>query len=262
MSTSPDYLFEDPPIPNQKYVCISILTNKNFKQEADKPPNTIRTIKIRGCYDTIEDAKKRAEYLRNCDPNGVSVFVADVGKWLPFDDDPENAKEQDYQNKRLNEMMKGYMENQEKAKEFHEQRKNDMIMKTLKENEAKEQRNKSRQARRDAGEVVDDEAEENEFLKQHTKGPSTATVQDLEKNVVQESSAKVVNKQELSEKESIIKSKEKDIKQSKADIQKTQEEVAKYQQKNEKVKKELEEAKRIFEEMMEASKNSKLAGNK
>ena len=159
-------------------------------------------------------------------------------------------------------MMKGYMENQEKAKEFHEQRKNEMIMKTLKENEAKEQRNKSRQERRNAGEVVDDEAEENEFLKQNAKGPSTTTAQDVEKNVVQESGTKVVNKQELSEKESIIKSKEKDIKQSKADIQKTQEEVAKYQQKNEKVKKELEEAKKIFEEMMEASKNSKLGGNK
>ena len=254
MSNMQDYLFEDPPVSNQKYVCISILTNKNFKQEADKPPNTIRTIKIRGCYDTIEDAKKRAEYLRNCDPNGVSVFVADVGKWLPFDDDPENAKEQDYQNKRLNEMMKGYMENQEKAKEFHEQRKNEMIMKTLKENEAKEQRNKARQARRDAGETVDDEAEEKEFLKSQAL---PVPVKESEQNINQESK-KTVNKKELIEKESVIKSKEKDIKESKVDLQKTQEELAKQTQKNEKIKKELEEARKVFEEMMEESKKSKL----
>ena len=136
MST-PDYLFEDPPVNNQKYVCISILTPKNFKQEEGKKPVTMHTMKVRGSYDTYEEAAKRADFLRNIDSN-INVYVGEVGKWLPFDDDPENAKDQNYQNKRLNEMMKGYLENQEKAKEFHEQRKNEMIMKTLKENEAKE----------------------------------------------------------------------------------------------------------------------------
>jgi hypothetical protein len=123
-------------------------------------------------------------------------------------------------------------------------------MKSLKENEAKETRNKERQVRRDAGEVVDDEAEEKEYLKQNSKV-------ELEENIVQETNQdvkKLVNKKELTEKESVIKSKEKDIKDSKADLQKTQEEVAKYQQKNEKVKKELEEARKVFEEMMAASK--------
>jgi hypothetical protein len=249
MSTEPDYLFEDPSVPNQKFVCISVLTPKNFKQEEGKPPVTISTMKVRGSYDSYEDAKKRADFLRNVDPN-INVYVGEVGKWLPFDDDPEKAKDHDYQNKRLNEMMKGYLENQEKAKEFHEQRKNEMIMKTLKENEEKQKRNKDRQARRDAGEVVDDEVEEKEYLKQNSKI-------ELEENIVQETNQdvkKLVNKKELTEKESVIKSKEKDIKDSKADLQKTQEEVAKYQQKNEKVKKELEEARKVFEEMMAASK--------
>ena len=245
MSTDPDYLFEDPAVPNQKYVCISVLTPKNFKQEEGKPPVTISTMKVRGCYDSYEDAKKRADFLRGIDSN-VNVYVGEVGKWLPFDDDPEHAKDHDYQNKRLNEMMKGYLENQEKAKEFHEQRKNDMIMKTLKENEEKDKRRKERQTRRDAGEEVDDDVEEKEFMKNQS--------QLLEQNVNQESN-KVVNKKELSEKENLIKSKEKDIKENKAELQKTKEEVAKYQQKNEKIKKELEEAKRVFEEMMAASKS-------
>jgi hypothetical protein len=52
-------------------------------------------------------------------PPNVNVFVGEVGKWLAFDDDPENAKDHDYQNKRLNNIMKGYLENQEKANEFH-----------------------------------------------------------------------------------------------------------------------------------------------
>jgi hypothetical protein len=242
MST-PDYLFEDPSVPNQKYVCISVLTPKNFKQEEGKPPVTISTMKVRGSYDSYEEAKKRADFLRNIDSN-INVYVGEVGKWLPFDDDPELAKDHDYQNKRLNEMMKGYLENQEKAKEFHEQRKNDMIMKTLKENEEKDKRKKDRQSRRDAGEIVDDDVEENEFMKQQN-----------EQNINQEVK-KIVNKKELVEKETVIKSKEQEIKDNKTELLKTQEEVAKYQQKNEKIKKELEDAKKVFEEMLAASKKS------
>jgi len=245
MSTQ-DYLYEDPQVPGQKYVCISVLTPKNFKQEEGKEPVTISTMKVRGCYDSVEEAKKRADFLRNIDPN-INVYVGEVGKWLPFDDDPEKAKDHDYQNKRLNEMMKGYLENQEKAKEFHEQRKNEMIMKTHKENEEKIARNKARQARRDAGETVDDEAEEKVFLEgQKLKNQNVEVVKD--------------KKKALLEKEEEIKEKEKEIKETKAEVLKTQEEYNKYQQKNEKVKKELEDAKKVFEEMLAASKDAKSNG--
>ena len=248
MSDTVDYLYEDPQVPNQKFVCISVLTPKNFKQEDGKPPVTISTMKVRGCYDTYEEAKKRADFLRNIDSN-VNVYVGEVGKWLPFDYDPEKAKDHDYQNKRLNEMMKGYLENQEKAKEFHEQRKNEMIQKTVKENEEKDKRKKERQARRDAGETVDDDAEENEFLRK----------QSNESNVNIETKSK---KTELIEKENDIKEKEKDINENKMDLQKSREEYNKYHQKNEKIKKELDEAKRIYEAMLAAPKNTGSADGK
>jgi DNA repair exonuclease SbcCD ATPase subunit len=246
MSNNVDYLYEDPVISNQKYVCISILTPKNFKETT-----TMHTLKVRGSFDTYEEAAKRAEFLRNIDSN-INVYVGEVGKWLPFDDDPEKAKDHDYQNKRLNEMMKGYLENQEKAKEFHEQRKNEMIMKTHKENEEKIARNKARQARRDAGETVDDEAEEKVFLESNQR-PDTN--QNIVTKVKGEDKKKV-----LLEKEEAIKEKEKEIKETKADVAKTQEEYNKYQQKNEKVKKELEDAKKVFEEMLAASKDAKSNG--
>lgn len=249
MSTQ-DYLYEDPVISNQKFACISILTPKNFKQDAENPI-TMNTLKVRGCYETYEEAKKRADFLRNIDPN-INVYVGEVGKWLPFEDDPEKAKEHDYQNKRLNEMMKGYLENQEKAKEFHEQRKNEMIMKSLKENEAKDQRNKARQARRDAGEVVDDEAEEKEFLAKN----SVAEVANI--NVEK----KTNKKQELIEKENEIKEKETDVKQNKDDLQKTREEYNIYQKKNDKIKRELEDARRVFDDMMAASKSGNASSGK
>ena len=124
MTDKQDYLYEDPIISNQKFVCISVLTPKNFKEET-----TMSTLKVRGSYETYEEAKKRADFLRNIDSN-INVYVGEVGKWLPFEDNPEHAKDHEYQNEQLNKMMKGYVENQEKAKEFHEQRKNEMIMKT------------------------------------------------------------------------------------------------------------------------------------
>ena len=114
MSEAKDYLYEDPAVPNQKFVCISILTPKNFKDSKE----TMSTLKVRGCYESFEEASKRGEFLRNIDPH-INVYVGEVGKWLPFDDDPEKAKQQEYQNKQLNNLMKGYLENQEKAKEFH-----------------------------------------------------------------------------------------------------------------------------------------------
>ena len=265
MSSDPDYLFEDPPVNNQKFVCISVLTPKNFKEETN-----MHTLKVRGSYDTYEEAKKRADFLRNIDSN-INVYVGEVGKWLPFEDNPENAKDHDYQNKRLNNMMKGYLENQEKAKEFHEQRKNEMIMKSLKENEEKEKRKQAREERRKAGEVVDDDAEELAFSKENNQDqPPVPSVEEtnFNKNAckynsisevtnVSDSSLKSQKEAHIKEKELDMKEKEKDIKDKKDDLQKTQEEYNKYQQKTEKVRKELEEAKKIYESMLAAGMKGK-----
>ena len=274
MSTQPDYLFEDPSVPNQKYVCLSILTPKNFKE-----PTSMYTLKVRGCYDTEEEARKRANYLRNIDPN-IDVLVGDVGKWLPFDNDPEKAKEQDYENKRLNDMMKGYLDNQEKAKEFHEQRKNEMILRSMKENEEKEKRRKNREERRLNGEVVDDDAEETAFYKQRNNeeevsnevsGTSSTNGAPLEENNNKIDNVKSINtninqtnvlpsvqkEKMLKEKEKEMKEKEKDMKEEKENLSKTQEEYNKYQQKTEKIRSELEEAKKIYEAMLAAGMKGK-----
>jgi len=269
--SDPDYLFEDPPVNNQKFVCISVLTPKNFKEET-----TMHTLKVRGSYDSYEEAKKRADFLRNIDSN-INVYVGEVGKWLPFEDNPENAKDHDYQNKRLNNMMKGYLENQEKAKEFHEQRKNEMIMRSFKENEEKEKRRLAREERRKNGEEVDDDAEELAFSRENTQ--DTSNINKLEdSNMNKETSVQpassgssgssessrpsvqgsevtkpiVLKESDIKEKEKEIKEKEQNIKSDKDELQKTQEEYNKYQQKTEKVRKELEEAKKIYESMLAA----------
>jgi hypothetical protein len=130
MSNKPDYLTEDSLLPsNQKFVCMSFLK----PQKEDN--TTLSGIKIRGVFEHYEDACKHAKKLQECDPYH-HVFVGEMGKWLPHDPDPDSkyVKDFEYANEQLNSMMKSYVDNQEKAKIFHEQRKNDMVRKNIVDN--------------------------------------------------------------------------------------------------------------------------------
>ncbi len=124
-----DFLTEDSLVPeNQKFVCLSFLTDKENK-------TTLCGIKIRGVFDTYEKACEHAKKLQTVDQY-FNVFVGDMGKWLPFDPAPDSKAVQDseYANEQLNNMMKAYYENQEKAKIYHEQRKNEMVRQNILDN--------------------------------------------------------------------------------------------------------------------------------
>lgn len=139
MSNKPDYLTEDNLLPsNQKYVCMSFLK----PQKEDN--TTLSGIKIRGVFEEYEDACKHAKKLQECDPYH-HVFVGEMGKWLPHDPDPDSkyVKDFEYANEQLNSMMKSYVDNQEKAKIFHEQRKNDMVRKNIMDNMDTQHKNMS-----------------------------------------------------------------------------------------------------------------------
>lgn len=127
MSKKIDYLTEDVEIPNQKYVVMSILS-PGFNKSLDK--YDIRGIKIRGVYATYEETMERCEYLQGADPLH-NVFIGEVGKWCPFVDDPEKAKDSQYAESKLQTLMKSYLENQVKAKQVYEARKNEMMMQTM-----------------------------------------------------------------------------------------------------------------------------------
>lgn len=120
-----DYLDEDPIISNQLFVCVSILTPNSIKTPDGtvvKQENQVRAFKIRGVYGSKEKAEKRCEEIRRFDKYH-NVFVGDVGKWLPWDDNAENAEDAVYAEPKLNEMMKSYKESQQKAAEYTEERK-------------------------------------------------------------------------------------------------------------------------------------------
>ena len=129
--TNIDYLTEDNILPdNQKFVCLSFLT----KSETDPNKFNIKGgIKIRGVFSTYELACEYAKKVQSIDTY-FNVYVCEMGKWLEFDPDPNSIKESEYANEELNSMMKSYLENQEKAKIFHEHRKNELIRNNILDN--------------------------------------------------------------------------------------------------------------------------------
>jgi hypothetical protein len=129
MSQEVDYLDEDKLLPkDQKFVCLSFLTDKENK-------TTLSGLKVRGVFADYKEACDFAKKLQSYD-KAFHVYVGEMGKWLPFDPDPDSksAGDAEYGNKELNKMMKKYQENREKANELHEFRKNDLMDKNKKDN--------------------------------------------------------------------------------------------------------------------------------
>ena len=119
-----DYLFEDPQIPGQTYALVSIV-GPNLQQKCN-----VYGIKIRGVADSLDKAKTMAQKLTKIDPD-FDIYTVDVGKFFPLDVDPLELSNVEYQNKQLNELVKGYLENRENAHVEYERRKNDMLKKAI-----------------------------------------------------------------------------------------------------------------------------------
>lgn len=108
----------------QKYVCLSFLSDKENK--------TLTGVRFGGAFETYEEACEQAKLLQSVDQY-FNVYVGDGGKWLPYDPDPDSeaVKNSQYADDQLQNMMKSYMENQEKAKVYHEQRKQELVRENI-----------------------------------------------------------------------------------------------------------------------------------
>jgi hypothetical protein len=120
---------------DQKYICLSFLSDNDNK-------SLIVGVRFGGAFSTYEQACLQAEKLQSVDQY-FNIYVGEGGKWLPFNPNPDSdaVQESQYANKELNNMMKSYMENQEKAKIYHEQRKQEMIRENILENVKTRQEN-------------------------------------------------------------------------------------------------------------------------
>jgi DNA repair exonuclease SbcCD ATPase subunit len=125
-----DYLTEFVALlpPDQKFICLSFVTDKENK-------TTLTGIRFGGAFATYEAACEQAKKLQSVDQY-FNVYVGEGGKWLPFDPNPDSpaVKDSQYADEQLNTMMKSYMENQEKAKVYHEQRKQELVRQNILEN--------------------------------------------------------------------------------------------------------------------------------
>lgn len=91
---------------------------------------SIRSVKVRGVYNTLKEANIRAKVLQRMDPV-FNIFVGQVGYWLPWDPTADKVENQEYQNEQLNDIVRKYKTNEAKRDEFYEQQKLERKKKAL-----------------------------------------------------------------------------------------------------------------------------------
>jgi hypothetical protein len=85
-----------------------------------------RALKVRGSYKSMAKANDRKNHLKKFDALH-SQYIAEVGKWLPFNPPESAIADYETSNKRLNEMLAAGRKNQTDAKEFYERERQERI---------------------------------------------------------------------------------------------------------------------------------------
>ena len=86
---------------------------------------SVRGIKIRGCYETLDEARKRGEALIKNDPK-FHVFIGEVGCWCPWSPNPDEIKDEVFAENQLNTLVKEYKENSDNRQAEYAKRKEEM----------------------------------------------------------------------------------------------------------------------------------------
>jgi hypothetical protein len=95
---------------------------------------SIRGIKVRGVFDTMDEAKNRCEFLKKID-NKFDIYIGQVGCWCPFSPNPNDLENQEYSETQLNTLMKEYKKNMESKDEIFDKRRTDVINSSKKNND-------------------------------------------------------------------------------------------------------------------------------
>ena len=82
---------------------------------------SIRGVKVRGVFGNPKEAELKAKKLQSKDKYH-NIFMAEMGKWTPWDPNPHEVKDQEYNNEQLNTLMKKYKENEDSREQFFEER--------------------------------------------------------------------------------------------------------------------------------------------
>lgn len=126
---------------SQNFACLSFFEGK------DKDGKNLMYMRLGGVSDSYDNACDMAKNI-NQEDNVHNVFVGEVGKWLPIVSNvsktsSEYVEDVEYANEQLNELMKGYHTNQEKAKLFYEHNKNEKMINNINDNIGEQEKNKN-----------------------------------------------------------------------------------------------------------------------
>jgi hypothetical protein len=123
-----NYLY-DPSEMNEQFKFFKSVNSSDIEADYHRDNNfqtTMRGIKVRGTFDTIEEAKNRSEFLKKIDDK-FDIFIGQVGCWCPWSPNPNDLQNQEYGETQLNTLMKKYKENMENKDEVFEKRKQEAV---------------------------------------------------------------------------------------------------------------------------------------
>tara|TARA_Y100000590_G_scaffold467218_1_gene645415 strand:+ start:733 stop:1590 length:858 start_codon:yes stop_codon:yes gene_type:complete len=98
---------------------------RDFDEQNDFQ-TSIRGLKVRGVFNTKEEAQEKAKRLSLVN-SAFHTFVGQVGYWLPWDPNADKIESEVFQNSQLNDMMEKYEENNINRDIFYEEQKRDKI---------------------------------------------------------------------------------------------------------------------------------------
>lgn len=82
---------------------------------------SVRGVKVRGVFNTQDEAEMRCKKLREVDPHH-DIFVGPVGMWIPWDPDAYKTGRVEFIEEELNQLHKEKLKNEELAKQEFETR--------------------------------------------------------------------------------------------------------------------------------------------
>jgi hypothetical protein len=118
------YIF-NPKDMSEQYGFYKSVNNQELESSFHRDNNfitSIRGIKVRGVFDTIEEAKNRSEFIKKLD-NKFNIYIAQVGCWCPWSPNPDCLENQEYAETQLNTLMKEYKKNMNDKDAVFENRK-------------------------------------------------------------------------------------------------------------------------------------------
>ena len=153
-------------VSGQNYALISIVS-PNGGQKCENI-----CLKIKGVFNSLEEANKHAEMLQKIDST-FDIYVVEMYSWLLMPPDPKLI-EQKHVDSKLNEIIGGHRESQLKAKMYFEERKRELIENINIENDRRKEENEKMKDEENT--VVDITDKTEEQTEAQTEAPSSEPV--------------------------------------------------------------------------------------